>query len=899
VSVGDRTCHLYPVTCTLSTAHSMVLQIALRFFSTRISNKIILPYLVLAVCLTVATTFVAVRFTTGALQDRMDNRLIEAGQVTSDGLVAVEDQQIEQLRAMAFTEGVAEAVARRNNQQLASLLRPHWANANLYRLVVFDLAGNPILSWQRMPTASVDVPPDSIPVLDLPQWWIVQQITTASSDTFGDKFSAFRDDFLYTAAPVRHEGKLVGGIMVGWPLDQLLQTLQNRSQASITTFYDGAGYAVATTQIIAGDAIVPAIPVVALEQLVMQRAAEPLHVQSIIEINGRDYQFAYSPLHVRRTMNGYFAVALPRSFIVDTWAIQRLPLIALGIVLIVAVVALGLFVSRRITHPLETLVATARAISSGELYRRSPIMSNDELGLLAHSFNQMTERLLHLYQTSRTLSSQSQIGAILTEANTAVQPLVPGATVLALLEEQGIWRFYVGEDADEMLLPLCQVRIQDEIAVQALVRRAARPVVATTNARRLRTFRLPPDVSAVCYTALMVHDRPIGLLLIIHPYRGAFTPGVLEPLAAISSMTATALHNIRLYLEVQAEGNRRRAILESIADGVLVCDAERYVVLMNPAAEELLNISDWSQHRYHFDELPLQPVVDSALRAGQHTDQPRYLAPQGQVLSASCAIVTTTASAHAGEVIVLHNISAEVALDQAKTDLIAMIAHELRTPLTSIHGATDMLRKGIGGPLSPLQNELVDTALRQSQAMSTFIDKALIVANIETGSLEMDIQPTGLSLVVETALSSLRDAAAAAEVELLVDLPDDLPLVMVDARMIKVALQQLLDNAIKYGAGAPVRIAARAHGRGVVLAIRDFGPGIPPEDLPHLFQRLRRNANSLNTAPRGIGLGLVITRELIERQGGTIQVESRPGDGSLFNLFLPGVPYHATNARAA
>lgn len=875
-------------------------QVALRLFSTRISNKIILPYLVLALFLTVVTTFVAVRFTTGALQDRMDNRLIEAGQVTSDGLVAAEDQQIEQLRAMAFTEGVAEAFAMRNEQQLATLLRPHWANANLYRLVAFDLTGNPILSWQRAPTTGVDAPPDHIPVPDLPQWWIVQQIITASSDAFGDKFSAFRDDFLYTAAPVRHEGELVGGIMVGWPLDQLLQTLQTRSQASITTFYDSAGYAVATTQIIAGEATVPAIPVVVLEQLVTQHTAtEPIHVQSVIEINGRDYQFAYSSLRVRRTMNGYFAVALPRSFIVDTWAIQRLPLIAVGTVLIVAVVAMGLFVSRRITRPLETLVATARAVSSGELRRRSPILSNDELGLLAHAFNQMTERLLHLYQTSRALSSQSQIGAILTEANAAVQPLVPGATVLALLEEQGIWRFYVGDDADETLLPLCHVQIEDEIAVQALVRRAVRPVVATTSARRLRAISLPPDISAVCYTALMVYGRPIGLFLIIHPYRGAFTPGVLEPLAAISSMTATALHNIRLYLEIQAEANQRRAILESIADGVLVCDAERYVVLMNPAAEMLLGISDWTQRRYHFDELPLQPVVESVLRAGQHSDQPRYLAPQGQVLSASCAIVSTTTSARAREVIVLHNISEEVALDQAKTDLIAMISHELRTPLTSIHGATDMLRKGIGGPLSPLQEELVNTALRQSQAMSTLIDKALMVANIETGSLDMDIQPTGLSLVVETALSSLRDAAAAADVELLVDLPADLPLVMVDARMIKVALQQLLDNAIKYAAGAPVRIAARAHGRGVVLAIRDFGPGIPPEDLPYLFQRLRRNANSLNATPRGIGLGLVITRELIERQGGTIQVESRLGEGSLFNIFLPGVPYHATNALAA
>jgi signal transduction histidine kinase len=251
-------------------------------------------------------------------------------------------------------------------------------------------------------------------------------------------------------------------------------------------------------------------------------------------------------------------------------------------------------------------------------------------------------------------------------------------------------------------------------------------------------------------------------------------------------------------------------------------------------------------------------------------------------------MLASSSEALAGEVIVLHNISAEAALDQAKTDLIAMISHELRTPLTAIQGASDMLAKGIGGALTPLQFELADTARRQTQAMSALIDKAVMVASIESGSLELDISPTGLELVVGTACASMRDMASAAGVELLVDTPTDLPLVLADARMLKVALQQLLDNAIKYGGGAPVRVVARAHGAGVALAVRDYGPGIPAVDLPHLFGRMRRGAGSNNIAPRGMGLGLVITRELIERQGGKISVQSQMGDGSLFSIYLPG-----------
>ncbi len=875
------------------------MRLLLRIFASRISNKIVLPYLLLALCIGIATTFVTVRMTTGALQDRMDNRLIEAGQVTSDGLVAVEDQQIEQLRAMVFTEGVAEAIASGNTTSLDELLRPHWANAGLSTLVAFDTQGQPLLSWQRAPNARVDDTPQLFGANNLASWWIVQQIIKGNEDPFGDKFSSFRDNRLFTAAPVRKDGQLVGGLMMATPLDALMERLQARSQASVTTFYDAAGRAVATTQILAADSIVPAIPPATLESLAATlKTDEQVHIQNVVQLNGRDYQFAYSPLHLRRAINGYFSVALPRGFIVNTWEVQRIPLGVLAIALLAAVVVVGTAIARHITQPLEDLVHTARAVSNGELARRSTITSRDELGLVARSFNQMTERLLHLYETSRTLSAHNQIGAILSQTNAALQPMVPGVHALVLLEDHDGWRFYTSDDAERTLRSLHHVRVEDGAGVQALVNRADKPTIVEASAKRLQRLALPPTVAEVCYIALMVQGQCIGLLLLLHEQRGYFTPSALEPIMALSTMTATSLHNTRLYLEVLEEGSRRRAILESIADGVLVCDSRRNVVLMNPAAEELLGVRDWKRRRYHFNDLPLAPIVDTngLLTAGEQI-QARY-ETRGQIVRASNAIIASPTQAVSGEVIVLHNISAEAALDQAKTDLIALISHELRTPLTAIQSASDMLRKGIGGALTPLQHELAETALRQTHAMSALIDKAIMVAHIENGTLDIDAYPTGLELVVTSGLQPMRDAAAAAAVELQIDMPAHLPLVQIDARLVKVALQQLVDNALKYAGGAPVRIAARPHGSGVALTVRDFGPGIPTEDQTHLYRRLHRGAGSLNNAPRGMGLGLVITRELIERQGGTVSVQSQLGQGSQFTLFLPGVN-DAAHAKAA
>jgi len=358
--------------------------------------------------------------------------------------------------------------------------------------------------------------------------------------------------------------------MVGLPLDRLLERLQNRSQACVTTLYDAAGHAGATTQIVVGNAPVPAIPADVLAHLRTAPASpEPLHVQSVVALNGRDYQFAYSPLRVRRAMSGFFAVALPREFIVDTWAQERVPLVLLALLLVAAVVGVGVAVSRYITRPLQDLVATARAVTNGQLRRRSDVVSRDELGVVARSFNQMTERLLHLYETSRNLSAHTHIGAMLNQTSAA--------------------------------LPL-------------------------------RPLLLPPVIAEICGMPLLLQGRHIGVLLLLHAHRGAFPAAAMEPLVTIVSRAATALHNARLDHEVQEEGNRRRAILESIADGVVVCDAERNVMLMNPAAEALLDVRDWAEQRYHFDTLPLIPLRDpNALLAVDEPIQLHYEA-HGRVL---------------------------------------------------------------------------------------------------------------------------------------------------------------------------------------------------------------------------------------------------------------------------
>jgi signal transduction histidine kinase len=834
-------------------------------------------------------TFVTVRLTVGALQERLDNRLAETGQVTSDALVAIENQQLRQIRSIVFTEGVAEALRSGDRAALSTLFQPHWANAHLTTLIAFDRTGRSLLAWERPADPGNTGAPRNLQLDQLHTWWIVQQIVAGRSDDKGDKFSVFHDHHLYTAAPVRLNDDLVGGIMVGLPLDQLLEDLQDISQADIVTLYDAHGRAVATTRDpVLSDSTIPAIPAAVLSQAQqVQSPSEPWHIQSSITLNGREYQFAYSPLQIRRATNGFFSVGLSRQSIVDTWASGRLPLITLSLIFVGAVVAIGVGISRRITQPLQHLASTARAVANGELQRRSTVDSHDELGVVARSFNQMTERLLHLYKTSRDLSASIQTQEILSQTSAAVQPIVAATSVLALMRTQYSWRFYLGDQADTSVSHLHEVRIEASDALLALAQSADKPVVVSANDPSLAILGLPDDFAEICYIALTVQDELFGLLMFLHKTPGAFTESVMVPLAAITSMAATALNNARLYAEIQTEGDRRRVILESIIDGVVVCNAERNVMLMNPAAESLLGVYDWAEQRYHFDQLPLKPL--DLPGTGLAAAKPDRYEAGGRIFSVTSAELPPIGEGLTGEVIVLHDISDEVVLDQAKTNLIAMISHELRTPLTAIQGAVDMLSKGIGGQLSDIQIELAETALRQSRAMNNLIDKAIIVASIETNTLQLDIQPTELTYALEATIRSLQSTATTAHVELDVNFPRDLPAVMVDMRLIQVAFEEVVDNAIKYGGGAPVQISAYTLDDDVILSIRDDGPGISPEDQLYLFQRLSRGADRLNSASRGLGLGLVITRELLERQGGAISVHSELGHGSVFSILLPGV----------
>ncbi|HEX5691483.1 MAG TPA: ATP-binding protein, partial [Roseiflexaceae bacterium] len=351
---------------------------------------------------------------------------------------------------------------------------------------------------------------------------------------------------------------------------------------------------------------------------------------------------------------------------------------------------------------------------------------------------------------------------------------------------------------------------------------------------------------------------------------------------SFNDMTA---HLFELYRVVHAEASQRAAIVESIADGVLVCDPQGTTLVLNRALRELLGLADDAPGPQRFEDLPLTPLDEPAHAFGDgHT--PDLFKLGEYIVRVAVAPVLAKDGALLGDVYVLQNLTSEVAMDQAKTNFIATISHELRTPLTVLSGMTELLLRNLIGPLSDEQRATIETMRRHTLGMTALINNVITIAGLEAGSITFKLEPVPLGGVLDESVWPQRSQIAAKGLALHVEVPDDLPPVLADGHQLRNVLHQLLDNARRYTESGSITLRAERAGAQIRLDIIDTGQGISPELAEHLFTRFTRGAEGINSAERGMGLGLSIAHELIERQGGSLWLDSTSERGSTFSLVL-------------
>jgi signal transduction histidine kinase/HAMP domain-containing protein len=340
-----------------------------------------------------------------------------------------------------------------------------------------------------------------------------------------------------------------------------------------------------------------------------------------------------------------------------------------------------------------------------------------------------------------------------------------------------------------------------------------------------------------------------------------------------------------------------QATIDSFPDPVLVVDSEGRVEMANPAAQRQLGVvprrgDQEAGPPWRPPELLRQPLA-AALR-DQHDylpegfDRAVPLSADGQSHSFLPRIrpIRDPYGLTLGAALLLQDVTRFRLLDQVKSDLVATVSHELKTPLTSIRLAVHLLAEETLGALTPKQMELVLDARENAERMLAIINNLLDLARLERGQNQLDRRPWRPAELLQAAADAAHARAADKGVELTVEAAPDLPPVAVDGPRFGHALNNLLDNAVTYtDRGGRVTLAAARDGDGVAITVADTGGGIPPEFVPHIFERFFRVPG--RSRPSGLGLGLAIVHEIVTAHGGTITCESTPGAGTVFRLTLP------------
>ncbi len=421
---------------------------------------------------------------------------------------------------------------------------------------------------------------------------------------------------------------------------------------------------------------------------------------------------------------------------------------------------------------------------------------------------------------------------------------------------------------------------------------------------------------------LMVGEDVIGVLLVFSREIAFFDPEQLNLIKVIAGQVAVAINNANLYKLIreqaerlgnmlrseQEEASRSQAILEAVADGVLVTDAQNQISFINASAERILGITSAKVTNQTLKEFSglfgkaaniWHEIIHEWSQAPSEYQEGDTYAEQleledGRVVLVHLAPVLLRNNDFLGTVSIFRDITHEVEVDRLKSEFVATVSHELRTPMTSIRGYVDILLMGAAGALTENQTHFLDIIRNNTERLNILVTDLLDISRIESGRVILAPQEIHLKEIATDVIDNVRQRAKNDEkaMKISLDMASDLPEVYADPDRLRQIVNNLVENAYHYTPeNGEVTLAIHAINGGdeIQINVQDNGVGIALEDQSQVFERFYRGEDPLVLATPGTGLGLPIVRQLVEMHNGKIWLESsgKPGEGSTFSFTLP------------
>jgi signal transduction histidine kinase len=399
---------------------------------------------------------------------------------------------------------------------------------------------------------------------------------------------------------------------------------------------------------------------------------------------------------------------------------------------------------------------------------------------------------------------------------------------------------------------------------------------------------------------LVFRGRVVGMIFIFRNYSGRFSGNDRALLQSFADQAAIAVRNAQFYTQIRREKQRLDTLLDSAADGILILNIDKTIERCNPAFANIWGRPiDNILERPHSDiirwnsienGIPLEQALVQGWPLTPHAtlyvegdlERPDLmplpvgityaplLSPEGQLIN----IVAT-----------VRDISHFREADEIKRTFISVISHELKTPVALIKGYVGTLRREDAAWDRAVVQDSLAVIEDEADRLTELIENLLDATRLQSGTISLNRSDLAMGLTTERVVE--RFTVQAPDHRFIVDFPADFPVIMGDEDRLEQVLYNLFSNAVKYSPnGGEIRIVGQVRDEQVIICVSDQGPGIAPGDIPHIFDRFYRSSEA-SKKTKGAGLGLFLSRAVIEAHGGRIWVDPMPNQGARICFSLP------------
>ncbi len=437
-----------------------------------------------------------------------------------------------------------------------------------------------------------------------------------------------------------------------------------------------------------------------------------------------------------------------------------------------------------------------------------------------------------------------------------------------------------------------RLQIGEGAAGQAVAQKRTIYIPDTTQDPGYISF--DPAVRSLMVVPMITQDQVVGAINLDDTRPNAFGKSQERLLSIAANHAAIAIQSATLFDKVISEEQRTRAIIQHMADGLLMLNKHGQIVKVNYALEMMLRMHSAEiigQNAYdkHLD--PRLAAICAPLTAKERTGvlahEVTLPGKASTILRIFATTVTDDDGRPIGEVRIVHDVTKERELEKMKDDFLSTISHELRTPLFSIQGFVRlMLDKEAPG--LETQREFLSIIERQTGQLTELVSNLLDMNKLSAGLLDVEQSPVQIIDIINQTILKLQGLAHQENVKLTTKLPPSLPITFGDPQRLEQVMTNLAGNAIKFTpAGGRVTIEAAEVAGHILIAVRDTGIGISQKNLDRIFSKFYQVEAASTRSTQGSGLGLHISKQLIEKHNGKIWAESALNKGSVFYIELP------------